>query len=507
MTAIVNLVYSLILYIFICSTFILFYSSLLQGVRCPADKPKCVVEGEVAKCVTDAESPSGTSSRLSRPALNVSPTKRTRPDPLSRLAISILNPQRNSNLIQPVASVPRLCFEPKKRGLCKAYFRSYFFNPQTGRCESFVYGGCGGNNNRFLYEHTCKSTCADPFHKINSAATTEPDVNPQTQASTTPNSSGIDILGTNNEAICKLNPDPGPCFALFVRFHFSPERQRCEMFHYGGCQGNGNNFESFSECMQTCHGNQQLPQQPIESQIFGSGIPAATLSPMPAFSLLQTDPNSNFPIQEVPSRPSDVTSGAGLTSTNTAVNVVNSSSRPSLCSLPKKVGRCRASMPRYFFNKVTETCQLFIYGGCNANKNNFFSQRECVQTCGGLLNQSGPNQQTSDPILYGNRQSLQPFPFWRNPATDATLRELLIQRQMRASAGMMGAATSNHFVCTQPVNQGSCFEKIQSFFFNSQTGRCEPFVFRGCGGNRNRFKTEQACQNFCSVNSNNQPTI
>ena len=33
------------------------------------------------------------------------------------------------------------------------------------------------------------------------------------------------------------------------------------------------------------------------------------------------------------------------------------------CLQPKVIGRCRASMPRYYFNEMEKKCELFIYGG------------------------------------------------------------------------------------------------------------------------------------------------
>ena len=33
------------------------------------------------------------------------------------------------------------------------------------------------------------------------------------------------------------------------------------------------------------------------------------------------------------------------------------------CLQPKVIGRCRASMPRYYFNEMEKKCDLFIYGG------------------------------------------------------------------------------------------------------------------------------------------------
>lgn len=37
------------------------------------------------------------------------------------------------------------------------------------------------------------------------------------------------------------------------------------------------------------------------------------------------------------------------------------------------------------------------------------------------------------------------------------------------------------------------------YFFNSVSGRCEPFIYRGTGGNANNFLTEAQCQSYCTV--------
>ncbi|KAK6759783.1 hypothetical protein RB195_021383 [Necator americanus] len=52
------------------------------------------------------------------------------------------------------------CLEPfGKTGHCKASFKRWGFNPETIRCEEFIYGGCGGNKNNFLSLEECKMEC------------------------------------------------------------------------------------------------------------------------------------------------------------------------------------------------------------------------------------------------------------------------------------------------------------------------------------------------------------
>ncbi|KAL9981167.1 hypothetical protein ACROYT_G009837 [Oculina patagonica] len=55
-----------------------------------------------------------------------------------------------------------------------------------------------------------------------------------------------------------------------------------------------------------------------------------------------------------------------------------------ICCLPKVVGPCKAYFPRFFYNKATNQCEQFVYGGCQGNTNNFESLPECLDKCDGV---------------------------------------------------------------------------------------------------------------------------
>lgn len=43
-------------------------------------------------------------------------------------------------------------------------------------------------------------------------------------------------------------------------------------------------------------------------------------------------------------------------------------------------GTCRMFEPRYFYLEDTN-CEIFLYGNCGGNENNFRTIRECEETC------------------------------------------------------------------------------------------------------------------------------
>ncbi|XP_074868085.1 BPTI/Kunitz domain-containing protein-like isoform X2 [Carettochelys insculpta] len=110
-----------------------------------------------------------------------------------------------------------ICKLPAETGPCKAFFPHYFYNSLTRRCEIFIYGGCGGNENRFATEEECRRTCGQPVTEI-----------------------------------CKLPMDSGPCFGYMLSYFYNSVTQRCERFVYGGCGGNENRFTTEAECRRTC---------------------------------------------------------------------------------------------------------------------------------------------------------------------------------------------------------------------------------------------------------------
>ena len=52
------------------------------------------------------------------------------------------------------------CQLPPEVGPCKAFLIRTYFDPLTGSCQNFNYGGCGGNKNRFLSPSSCYETCS-----------------------------------------------------------------------------------------------------------------------------------------------------------------------------------------------------------------------------------------------------------------------------------------------------------------------------------------------------------
>jgi hypothetical protein len=57
------------------------------------------------------------------------------------------------------ATMDDRCLLDADPGSCKALVTRWFYNQNTGSCDTFVYGGCQGNWNNFESEHLCKVAC------------------------------------------------------------------------------------------------------------------------------------------------------------------------------------------------------------------------------------------------------------------------------------------------------------------------------------------------------------
>ncbi|KAG7171483.1 Tissue factor pathway inhibitor-like 3 [Homarus americanus] len=84
----------------------------------------------------------------------------TKPEQQSQQATEL--PKESQQMTEPqqeTQQVPNLCFDPPVTGLCRAHFPHFYFNSETQTCDCFVYGGCGGNDNKFSTLEECLTTC------------------------------------------------------------------------------------------------------------------------------------------------------------------------------------------------------------------------------------------------------------------------------------------------------------------------------------------------------------
>lgn len=125
------------------------------------------------------------------------------------------------------------------------------------------------------------------------------------------------------------------------------------------------------------------------------------------------------------------------------------------CSLPREVGPCRAYFPRYFYNSLTRRCERFVYGGCRGNANNFVTFEECQDECD----------------------------------KSTTYNKLLI------IVFILAHPTD---ICSLPSDSGPCEAAITRYFFDGK--RCTRFVYGGCRGNANNFRSILECRRKCPGN-------
>ncbi|XP_037069378.1 kunitz-type serine protease inhibitor Bt-KTI-like [Pollicipes pollicipes] len=78
---------------------------------------------------------------------------------MALVGLAVGYPALNDAFNALIGSSGSACSLPVVRGPCRAYFQRYAFNPSTGTCQPFIFGGCDGNANNFLKRHQCQQAC------------------------------------------------------------------------------------------------------------------------------------------------------------------------------------------------------------------------------------------------------------------------------------------------------------------------------------------------------------
>ncbi|XP_037560602.1 papilin-like isoform X3 [Dermacentor silvarum] len=133
------------------------------------------------------------------------------------------------------------CRLPMDPGRCNNDTQErYYYNSQTGLCETFEYGGCEGNENNFAELESCKTRCEAHIAEDGTLVMDR-------GLCHLPLEEGLCNPSTGDGAVAKPQE---------VRFYYDVRKEECVRFNYHGCGGNDNNFRTIGGCNLTCFGVQ-----------------------------------------------------------------------------------------------------------------------------------------------------------------------------------------------------------------------------------------------------------
>ncbi|CAG0888031.1 unnamed protein product [Darwinula stevensoni] len=393
-----------------------------------------------------------------------------------------------------IAAAQDTCSLPAAVGECKDYQERWYYDIFSSRCQSFAYGGCGGNGNNFPSRDDCEKQCETiyaPPAKIeefrNEHCFLESDAGACTQEApqnlpqwTYESHSGVckqfswtgcggnqnrfetrqecEIKCGNAQDICKLPKVVGPCSGAFRQWHYEPGRDTCFEFQYGGCQGNGNRFNSRTECEERCR-----QARPTE---VATRAPDAPLQPG-RVEVCQLPEDAGPCTDYTRSWYHDASSGgckafnfggcAGnanrFRSLESCERICGNFQDLDVCEMPQDAGPCENFEEKWYFDAREQRCQRFMFGGCDGNGNRFSTEGECQAVC-----------IFKDVVVPSGNDTLESLSKW----------------------------------CFMPVDAGPCQEGYTRWHFDPDSRTCSPFLYSGCGGNLNRFKSYGICIAFCS---------
>ncbi|XP_021518962.1 tissue factor pathway inhibitor 2 [Meriones unguiculatus] len=171
-----------------------------------------------------------------------------------------------------------------------------------------------------------------------------------------------------------------------------------------------------------------------------------------------------------------------------------------ICLLPLEAGPCQDLIPRFHYDRSSQKCLEFGYGGCKGNANNFRSQELCERTCGNI--QKVPPVCRLELSTYPcDKPNVQYF-FNMSTITCEILKPGLCSMTKNV---FPDEATCKAFCepnkipsyCSSPKDEGLCSANVTRYYFNTRNKACESFIYTGCGGNENNFYYLEDCERAC----------
>ncbi|XP_053553855.1 kunitz-type protease inhibitor 1 [Bombina bombina] len=196
-------------------------------------------------------------------------------------------------------------------------------------------------------------------------------------------------------------------------------------------------------------------------------------------------------------------------SATVTVTVLSEEQTEEHCLAPKKVGRCRGSFTRWWYNAENGNCEQFTYGGCKANKNNYLREEECNQACTNMPGPPGPLGRRLQPVCNGQCLATQ-FQCSDGCCIEAGLEcdetpdcndhsdEIACEKYDKGFKKLQTLDIPNNKArCVEFPETGGCRASFTRWFYDLETMQCLSFTFGGCGGNENNFHSQEECVHFC----------
>ncbi|VDK65807.1 unnamed protein product [Onchocerca ochengi] len=368
-----------------------------------------------------------------------------------------------------------------------ANLQRWYFNSNKKQCEPFIYAGLYGNQNNFLTQQQCEQACP-VFVNPCALGNAQMGQNGRPQSCISDNQCadnywchiGADSQTTvccpgraQGDAVCLQPMTIGTGNKNLLRWYYDENTRQCLSFTYHGMMGNQNNFLSKQECQLTCQAYVNVCPQGDPLLETGTKQPRFC-----TFGENSCGPKYWCHLGLVPNE-NQCCPGA--------------ETKPAACKMLFAVGiKGAPALPatRWYYDATTLTCKTFEYNGRKGNQNNFLTEADCAATCKVFRNPC--NQPVVLPVQTCSSS---------RPCAIGTYCHYGATPETTICCPFEGNR------CEKPVDRGTGNVSLQRWYYNSQKGVCEIFIYNGLHGNANNFLSKENCEIACRINpcSEGQP--
>ncbi|XP_078023574.1 kunitz-type protease inhibitor 2 isoform X2 [Epinephelus lanceolatus] len=304
----------------------------------------------------------------------------------------------------------------------------------------------------------------------------------------------------SNNVRCRLPMKVGRCRAAFPKFYYDVTNGSCRSFTYGGCDANGNNFDTREQCEAACSG--------VTGSVLPDESTAAPELPAKASRL-------SLVLHREVSQEGEGPKPAATESVPTQETEMSATDFAERCEAEPEVGPCRAAFQHWYYERKTGSCQPFIYGGCRGNKNNYITKESCMTTCTDacmVTSDPGPcraafpmfyfdpQASTCQSFIYGGCRGNKNRYSTMEKCMSRCSRDVTVLLSSKKVAADVDDEVSTEYkdACMVTSDPGPCRAAFPMFYFDPQASTCQSFIYGGCRGNKNRYGTMEECMSRCS---------